>query len=173
MSGLLGRLVQSRRGAVVNNMTNPTARSSVVRSDVPGREFLLVAEALGSLGPGSPVYFRGLNVGEVSEYKLAEDNRNLRIRIFIREPYDTLVQPNSRFWNASGFDISVGADGFKVDTQSLETILAGGVAFETPLTTIANPAEEGAIFNLYKDRGSVQELQFVQRIPLPTRTSGN
>ncbi len=145
----------------------------VIRADVPGKEFLLVAEALGSLGPGAPIYFRGISVGEVSEFKLAEDNRNVRVRIFVRAPFDELVHNNSRFWNASGFDISMGADGLKVNTESLETLLAGGVAFETPLSSEGQPAEEGAIFNLYKDQDSVEALQFTERIPFITRFQGS
>jgi len=98
----------------------------IVRSDEPGREFVLVADRLGSLSAGSPIYFRGLDVGEVLGYKLADDDSSLRIEVFIRAPHDALVRTNTRFWNASGVSITMDADGVKVATESIEALLAGG-----------------------------------------------
>jgi paraquat-inducible protein B len=145
----------------------------VVRSDEPGREFLLVADDLGSLSTASPIYYRGIEVGEVFDYKLAEDNRSVGINIFVRKPFDDLVRDNSRFWNASGIDISVDTEGLKIDTESLRSILAGGVAFESPPSTASEPAKEGTSFALYKDRDSVRQLQFVEKIPYLTQFEGS
>ncbi len=145
----------------------------VVRSDEPGREFMLIAKDLNSLGPGSPVYFRGIAVGEVFAAAMAADRRGVEIQVFIREPYSDLVRENSRFWNSSGVDVTVDADGLRVDTQSLQSILAGGVAFSTPVHAPGEPAEKGAVFALYEGEKEVEQLRFTEKIPYLTYFEGS
>src|SRR5215813_9539381 len=102
---------------------------------------------------GTPVYFRRLEVGQVAAYKLDEDGKSLNVRVFVRAPYDQYVTPNTRFWQASGIDMSLSASGFTVQTQSLLSILVGGVAFETPATgTELTAAEPETEFRLFRDR---------------------
>src|SRR4051794_12676796 len=101
-------------------------------SDVPGRRFTLHADALGSVDQGSPVYYRGLQVGQVLSSTLDENRRTFTFEVFVDAPHDGLVRDASRFWNAGGIDVSVGASGVDVSTESLQTIIAGGVAFDTP-----------------------------------------
>lgn len=108
----------------------------VVTSDRPGREFTLRAEDLGSLDIGSPVNFRRLTVGEVVAFDLDKDGSGITIRIFIHAPYERFITTNTRFWHASGLDVRLDADGVKVDTESLATILLGGIAFQTPQTGV-------------------------------------
>ena len=98
----------------------------------PGRQFVLKADNLGSLGIGSPVYYRRLQAGQVIAYELARDGKAIDIRIFVNAPYDQYVNPGTRFWNASGIDVSVGAGGVDVRTESLVALIAGGLAFDTP-----------------------------------------
>jgi paraquat-inducible protein B len=104
----------------------------VVASDVPGRDFVLHGGTLGSIEVGSPVYFRHVPVGRVTQSQLDPDGRAVTVGIFVQSPYDRFVVRDTRFWHASGFDVSLGADGVRVSTESLATILAGGIAFETP-----------------------------------------
>ncbi|MBU3612147.1 intermembrane transport protein PqiB [Polynucleobacter sp. MG-27-Goln-C1] len=101
----------------------------------PGREFILRAPTLGSHGIGTPVYFRRLNVGQVVAYDLDKDGKNISIRVFIDAPYDQYVTNNTRFWNASGIDVSIGATGIQLQTESLVAVVAGGIAFEAPHST--------------------------------------
>jgi paraquat-inducible protein B len=112
----------------------------VFSSEVPGREFLLTSENLGSLDVGTPVYFRRLQVGQISAYELNPDGKGVTLRAFINAPYDKFVLPGTRFWHASGIDVSVDTNGVKVDTQSLVSILIGGIAFETPNEAAVEPA---------------------------------
>ncbi len=98
----------------------------------PGREFILRAPTLGSHGIGTPVYFRRLNVGQVVAYDLDKDGKNISIRVFVDAPYDQYVTNNTRFWNASGIDVSIGASGVQLQTESLVAVVAGGIAFEAP-----------------------------------------
>ena len=121
--------------------------------DQPGRRFVLKTRSLGSLGIGDPVYYRGILVGQVALYNLLEDGRSVEITIFVDAPYDKYVKAETRFWNASGIDVSVGADGVDVRTESIAALIAGGVAFDTPdYLPPSEPAAEKSAFVLYRNR---------------------
>ncbi|SIT38126.1 Qaraquat-inducible protein B [Paraburkholderia ribeironis] len=107
----------------------------VFASDVPGREFVLKAQDMGSLDVGSPIFFRRLQVGQVTAYKLDSDGKGVTINVFVNAPYDRFVTNNTRFWHASGIDVSLDTSGVKVNTQSLVSIVIGGLAFQTPPDT--------------------------------------
>lgn len=123
-----------------------------VIGDTPGRSFILHTEDLGSLDVGSPVYYRRIQVGRVASYQLGDDGKAVALRLFINAPYDRFVTTATRFWNASGVDVSLGADGFKLQTQSIATILAGGVSFGTALGLTGEPAQADATYELAKDQ---------------------
>ncbi|MDF4005054.1 MlaD family protein [Luteibacter sp. PPL552] len=117
-----------------------------------GRSFVLRAKDLGSIDIGSPVYFRRIQVGQVASYRLAEDGREVDLQVFVNAPYDRFVTAATRFWNASGVDVSLGADGLKLNTQSLATVMAGGIAFATLAHGGAEVrAASGAVYDLAKD----------------------
>ncbi|WAC09078.1 MAG: MlaD family protein [Thermodesulfobacteriota bacterium] len=121
-----------------------------IKIDEPGRRFVLQADNLGSLGIGSPLYYRRLNVGQIIGYDLAADGRSVNIKVFVNAPYDTYVTPATRFWQASGVDVSLGANGITVETQSVLSLLIGGIAFEAPSSAQdEKPATEGSVFTLY------------------------
>ena len=103
----------------------------VYQVDVPGKRLTLHAEKLGSVSPGSPIYFRGIEAGSVLGYHLDENGKDVSIFAFVRAPYDAFVRQDSRFWNASGIDVSLTAAGVNVRTESLQAILGGGIAFDT------------------------------------------
>nr|NIS42917.1 MCE family protein [Desulfuromonadales bacterium] len=146
----------------------------LVRSDDPGREFVLTAETLGSVGRGSPISFRGITVGEVMGYALAEDNDNVEINIFVKDPYSDLIRPGTRFWNASGISATLDAQGVRVSMESVTSLLVGGVAFETsPAAMIEEPSPAGAVFTLFPSRETEQEERFTQAIPFMARFDGS
>ena len=125
----------------------------VVTSDVPGRYFVLHSPDLGSLEVGTPLFFRRLQVGQVVSYELQKDGKSLDVKVFVNAPYDQYVTPNTRFWHASGFDVSLNAGGLSVQTQSVMSILIGGVAFETPATgPVLSPADADSVFPLFANR---------------------
>jgi len=115
-----------------------------------GRELQLHAARAGSLAIGAPVYFRQFQVGRVIDENLLSDG-STRVTVFVDAPYNGFVKPVTRFWNASGIDVRLGADGLKVQTESLAAVLAGGVAFDDGPTEVV-PAAVGmqADFTLYK-----------------------
>ena len=131
----------------------------IFTADVPGRHFVLESKDLGSLGIGSPVYYRQVEVGSVVAHDLNKDGNAVTLKVFINAPYDEYVTNNTRFWNASGIDIALDATGIKVDTQSLASILIGGIAFEAPPgPPPAPPADENHTFALATNRSHAMKL---------------
>jgi paraquat-inducible protein B len=125
----------------------------VVTGDVPGRFFVLKTSDLGSVDYGAPIYFRRLKVGQVASYELDKDGKQLTVKVFVGAPYDQFVTPETRFWQASGIDVSLSASGVSVQTQSVLSLLVGGLAFETPAAAQAlPPAEANTVFTLYSNR---------------------
>ncbi len=136
----------------------------LVRAETRGKTFNLKAEKLGSFSYGSPIYYRGFKAGQVLGFELEEDNKTVAVHIFINEPYDALVHEHSRFWNVSGIHLSVDANGMNLRTESLETLLQGGIAFDTPTTLeIGQPAKEGTTFALFNNEEAVAESSFVDK----------
>ncbi len=130
----------------------------IITGGQPGRKFVLQAADLGSLTIGSPIYYRRLQVGQLIAYDLAADGTTVRVKIFVNAPYDHYVTPQTRFWNASGIDVSIGAEGVNVRTQSLVALLAGGIAFDTPpFAAKAEPAAADSVFTLANDRASAMK----------------
>ena len=125
-----------------------------------GRHFILQAERKGSLDIGAPVYYRQIQVGRVAAYNLAPDGTSVMFKVFINDPYPGFVRKNTRFWNASGFDMKIDAQGIRVDTESFVSVLVGGVAFDV-IESLGVPAEAAAPedepFKLYLSREAAQE----------------
>jgi paraquat-inducible protein B len=121
----------------------------------PGSIFVLQAADLGSLDVGSPVFYRRTRVGRVVGYTLDPVQDQLSVKIFVDAPYQTLVTPRSRFWNASGVDLTLNASGLTISTQTITSVLIGGIAFENPPDGARpEPAPAGSMFTLYGDRAS-------------------
>lgn len=123
----------------------------IVTRDLSGRQYTLRARDIGSLDIGSPVYFRRIKVGQVSSFDLDGDGRGVTMRIFVNAPYDKFVGANTRFWHASGLNVQLGASGLTVRTQSLATILLGGVAFAAPDDAMGPVAQENTAYALAED----------------------
>lgn len=137
----------------------------VVKAEEAGRKVTLLSPRLGSIDAGSPVYYRGIDAGEVLGYELANDRRSVFIYAFIKAPFDELVHGNTRFWNVSGVNVSLNSEGLKVRTESIQSMLFGGIAFETPDTL--QPVRDdisGLVFTLYPNHQAIEEQSFTQRI---------
>lgn len=127
--------------------------------NAPGLHLTLKADKLGSLDKGSPIYYKQLQVGEVINYQLAKDKKNININILINKPYENLVNNHTRFWNASGLTITGGFSGFKVHADSLVSLVSGGIAFDTPEHQVSdknNTLPPDNPFKLYSDYVAAQ-----------------
>jgi paraquat-inducible protein B len=125
----------------------------IVTSGLPGRQFILHASDLGSLNIGSPVFYRHVSAGQVVAYALDPSGKSVTIKVFINSPFDAFVNDKTRFWQASGVDMSVDSEGVKLHTESLISILEGGVAFQSA-DDVGNaaPAPADTAFDLFTDR---------------------
>jgi paraquat-inducible protein B len=122
-------------------------------ADQPGRRLRLKAKTLGSIGIGAPIYYRSMPVGQVEAYDLAADGESIEATIFVNAPYDKYVTSGSRFWNASGVDVTAGANGVEIHTESIVSVLVGGVGFDVPeFVPPGEPAAANAEFPLYQSR---------------------
>ena len=136
----------------------------VVTSNKPGKFFRLRAEALGSVEVGSPVYFRWLQVGRVAGYELSPSGDSVEVQVFVEAPHDVRVRSTTRFWNASGLDATLRADGLEIDTPSLSSLLLGGVAFETPTTvSVAGEVPADLVFELYPNKQATKRRRSTGR----------
>ncbi|WP_026841851.1 PqiB family protein [Citrifermentans bremense] len=124
-----------------------------VSVDVPGRQFVLHSTEVGSLDTGSPIFFRRMQVGQVVGTELDRDGKGVTVKVFIRSPYDKFIKVNTYFWHASGIDLTLSASGVKVNTESMVSILLGGISFEAPEgKEDASPAPPNTVFSLYPTR---------------------
>ena len=136
----------------------------IITTGLPGRHFMLRSESLGSLDVGSPVHYRQIQVGQVVAYELEEDGKAVDIKIFIHGPHHEVVFENTRFWNASGLDVAVDADGIRVNTESFVTLMFGGIAFDTPVSLESGAqAKEGQMFKLYASREKIFEKEYARK----------
>ncbi len=136
----------------------------IVTNAIEGRRFILKASRLGSLSPGSPIYFRQIQVGQVVDFKLDNEGKSVGVDIFIDSPYDHFVRQNSRFWVASGLDLQLSANGLRVDTESLVSLMIGGIAFTTFTEEKPTPeAEENSHFKLYETLDQARDDRYTAR----------
>ncbi|HEY4445015.1 MAG TPA: MlaD family protein [Steroidobacteraceae bacterium] len=154
----LGTLVSGAYISVDVGKSETSSRSFVgldvppiVTSDLPGREFVLHADDLGSLDIGSLVFYRHITAGQVVGYTLDPGGAGITLKIFVNAPFDSYVTGGTRFWQASGIDMSINSEGVRLRTESLASILQGGVAFQA-LPGSATPAvPSDTTFTLYLD----------------------
>lgn len=147
------------------------ARAFVALDEAPlvtmseaGRHFTLRSDRAGAIDVGAPVYFRRIAVGQVISSELDPKDDFVTTRIFVRAPYDQRVRVDSRFWNASGFDATLGADGVTIDTQSIVSVLIGGIAFDAPRGEAAEVAATDTVFPLYDNRNAANERHYTHTV---------
>jgi paraquat-inducible protein B len=135
----------------------------VVTTDEPGRHFVLHSYRAGSMDVGTPVFFRRIQVGEVVESELDPSGEFVAIKVFVHAPNDERVHRGTRFWNASGIDVTMSAEGVQVDTESVVSMLIGGVAFDTPEGDAGERAEDGAVFPLYENHDATKREIYTEK----------
>ncbi len=140
-------------------------RPPVIQSDEAGTHYKLRSDKLGGLNFGSPVYYKQFKAGQVVNFEL-EDSGQVQLEIFIKQPYDKHVTTHTRFWNASGIDITIGAEGIEIHTESLISIIAGGIAFSTAEglgLEEPGPISEDHQFRLYASEKSSRQKSYTER----------
>ncbi|ROL71751.1 MlaD family protein [Pseudomonas sp. B21-012] len=165
LAGITGleTLVSGNYIAVSPGQGEPTKRFKALdeapplSDSEPGLHLTLKADRLGSLNRDSPVFYKQIQVGRVKSYRLAEDQGTVEIKVFIEPAYADLVRKHTRFWNASGISIDANLSGVKVRSESLASIVAGGIAFATPEHRKDSPPTDPNLpFRLYEDFDAAQ-----------------
>ena len=121
----------------------------------PGLRVRLRAPDGGSIATGAPVLYKRIPVGRVEAVEL-DPAGDVMVDLFVNAPYDAFVTAGSRFWNASGFSINLGAGGASLNVESLVSLLQGGVAFAQVGSDLA-PAASGAVFELYASETAARQ----------------
>lgn len=140
-------------------------KQPVVKSDEQGKKITLVTQKLGSVDTGSPVYYQGLLAGEVLGVELGNDHKSTYVHAFIKDPFDQLIRGNTSFWNVSGINVSMGADGFKMQTESIRSMMFGGISFESPETLEQTTTDiDNLIFTLHESYESIKKHAYTRKI---------
>lgn len=127
------------------------------RSDEPGRVFYLASDTLGSLSEGATIRYHEVNAGELLNYDLDATTGKFSLRIFVRAPYDAQVVSSTRFWSDSGIRVDNGAQGLKVELNSLDSLFSGGISFASPPgTEHGTPSAPESHFRLYPSRDQAE-----------------
>jgi paraquat-inducible protein B len=133
----------------------------VAPAGISGLQLELVSQLGNSLRPGDPVSYQGYTVGRVDEVEFNPEERTMNHTIFIEDPYSSLVTTGTRFWTASGVDFRLDADGVRLNLESLEALLGGGVTFGVPEDMpLGQAVESDTRFDLFADEDSARQGTF-------------
>ncbi len=141
-----------RQASSFVGLENPPPRDH----SIAGTNISLIADEPGSLNTGSPIYYKQFNVGEIDSVELSEDFSSVQIKAFVKAPYDELLNSNSSFWNVSGISAELSANGISIQMQSIESLISGGIAFDSPAVNTDLPFDAAdKIFRLHRNQREV------------------
>ncbi|WP_274968743.1 intermembrane transport protein PqiB [Succinimonas amylolytica] len=150
-------------------------------TDDKGIYLTLHSESLKKVSPGSALKFKGIEAGHVLDANYDFEKQIMSYRVFVAEPYASIIDSGTKFWISSGITFSMGPDGLKVDTDSIENIISGGISFDNIEGNSLNedddvPVHNDHVFVLYNDRLSIiptyaqnRTLNYIIFLPFPDR----
>jgi paraquat-inducible protein B len=145
-----------------------------LKINTAGKQFILETMNVGSMRAGTPINFHGITVGEILNYELAKNADGIRLTVFINAPYDQFIRKNTRFWIDSGVDLSANAEGFKVRTGPLISLLSGGIAFRTdPNDKATDNLPENSAFQLFDSYEQSTQAVYQKTVKLVMYFSGS
>jgi paraquat-inducible protein B len=173
-SGSYIELLPSGKGGEPRRSFEGLEDPPVLQSDTPGHTFLLKAQRIGSITVGSPIFYRDLPAGEVLGWEIGDMAEDVTIHAFVRAPFDQYVHNTSRFWNASGVSVKLGAEGVSLQLESLRALLLGGIAFETPRDSPSSPVSaENHPFTLYADQEAATAASYHHHLSMKAYFTGS
>lgn len=151
---------------------NETARHFIALNDppvtpigTPGIRVFLSSNRSFTAKVGDQVIYKGLAVGRIETVKYDLEKRQAQYSAFIEAPFDQLVTSNTRFWNTSGIELELGADGVGVTTPNLESLIAGGITFDDPEDMPpAHPFVKNKVFQIYPSYKDAMAHRFVEKV---------
>ncbi|SUO97857.1 intermembrane transport protein PqiB [Suttonella ornithocola] len=138
----------------------------LIPASEPGVRVHLITNNVKGLNIGSPVYYRGFKVGQIDQIQFDDHFDRIKLEAFINSPYDKLINPNTKFWNISGFNFKLGANGADFSMESLETLALGGITFSTPMSLSAGGKDsinENTIFTLYANEQDTNQSPIFEK----------
>jgi paraquat-inducible protein B len=163
-----GAYIEIEPGAPGKKASHFTALEDppVVATDAPGRRYVLRSDSAESVDARTPIYFRGIRIGQVLGYELSQDRSTVDFYIFIKQPYDELISDGGHFWRTSGIEVNAGSEGFNLRIGSLASLMAGGIEFDpSPQLASEEVAEENHPFTLFASKQAIGESTIAEKIP--------
>ncbi len=130
----------------------------------PGREgkrITLISDNGRLLSEGAPVFFRGVEVGRLERPRLTVSTDMIVVDAFIEAPHDRRMNTATRFWDTSGFAVSLSGAGLSVDFDSLSSLVAGGVEFDS-IYEGGTPVSPGYVYTVYPDESDARKSLFLR-----------
>lgn len=139
----------------------------VTPTGVPGLHITFFADEAGSIAPGTAIQYKGLSAGKIETRQFHPDNGKIEFGAFIFAEFAPLVRENTKFWNVSGIDVQIGANGFELHAGTLESLLSGGITFGQPegALTSTPPVQDGATFTLYASFADTKKFAMKNSLP--------
>ncbi|MGN5136818.1 MlaD family protein [Aeromonas sp. 164P] len=139
-----GAFVEAEPGKGAGRSSFPLSQSGPA-----GLALTLKSPSVNGLSVGSPLLFRKMVVGNVTKVALARDGSEVVIDVNVEQEYAHLVRANSRFWNVSGVKADIGLTGGTIEVETVQSLLAGGIAFNTPEKEMGPTVKAGHSYPLY------------------------
>jgi paraquat-inducible protein B len=127
----------------------------------PGLHITLDNKGDKSFQVGDPILFRGITTGKIEHTFFNADERIVYYNVFIEAPYDKLITSNTRFWQINGVEVDLSADGIRIETGTLQTLLSGGISFDIPAgQPVGEPVTERQYFTIHPDKDAINENDY-------------
>ncbi|MFN2475566.1 MAG: intermembrane transport protein PqiB [Chthoniobacterales bacterium] len=138
----------------------------VTPKGVPGLHVALLTDEAGGIAPGTAITYKGLSAGKIESRVFHPENGKIEFDAFISADYAAMVRNNTKFWNTSGVDVQLGANGLQLHTGTLESLLMGGITFGQPAGAPSAPAvSDGASFPLYESLEDTKKFAMRSSVP--------
>ncbi len=130
----------------------------VTSSQQNGLRLRLVGDSNRLLGIGTPVLYHDITVGRVERAEFNPADKKIHYQIFIDSPNDKLIGSNVYFWTISGVDIQTNAQGIKLRTGPISTLINGAITFSEPLDTDkGSQVAQNSEFPLHNDSSQIED----------------
>lgn len=145
-------------GPVVTNFEGAD-RPPLVQPGRPGRRITLRTDDGRMISAGAPVLFRGIEVGRLEHPRLTVSGNSIVVDAFIEAPHDRRINSATRFWDSSGFSVSIGPGGLSLDVDSIASLVAGGIEFDTVFDG-GRPVSAATVFDIHPDEAAARRTAF-------------
>ncbi|MDD9707694.1 MAG: MlaD family protein [Paracoccaceae bacterium] len=131
----------------------------LMRAGQEGTRITLRTRDANRISEGAPILFRGIEVGQIEAPRLILSGDSVVFDAFIEAPHDRRLTTATRFWDTSGFNVSLGATGLSLNVGNLAALVTGGIAFDTVFSN-GEPLNPGYVFDLFPDEQTARQSLF-------------